>query len=135
MNTANRMGEQRNKKRFKTIKIMKTYNTLDEIFKDARTHQVTAQELLNGRTHVNGEWQAIALSNSLRKQICECLSEMFGGRKGTKQRVYTTLMYSRPQHWGLARAVISDYGKGARLEYMAGQDQPWENKEIRNALK
>jgi hypothetical protein len=38
---------------------MKTYSTLDELFADAGTHQVTAQELLNGRTYVCGEWQAI----------------------------------------------------------------------------
>jgi len=114
---------------------MKTYNYLQDIFNDAGTHQVTAQELLNGRTHIKGQWQEITLTDELRREICHTLSEMYGGRATTKQRVFSNLMQGRRQHWGLQRTVICDYGKGARLRYIAGQDQVWENNEIRKALK
>lgn len=114
---------------------MKTYNSLQDIFNDAGTHQVTAQELLNGRSHVCGKWQEIKLTDELRREICHTLSEMYGGRTATKQRVFRNLMHERRQHWGLQRTVIFDYGKGAHLTYIAGQDQVWENNEIRKALK
>ena len=114
---------------------MKTYNTLQEVYNDTRPHQVTAQELLNGRTHVNGNWGEITISSELRKEICQTLSEMYGGRQVTKHRVYNNLLSEHRQHWGLGRTVIEDYGNGAHLIYITGQDQSWENKAIRNDLK
>lgn len=115
---------------------METFKTLDEIYSATRPHQVTAQELLNGRTHLtDGGWQEIKLSPELRQEICQKLSEQFGGRTNTKERVFRSLMRENRQHWGLSRTVIEKYGeRPAYLCYIAGQDQTWENKEIRKVL-
>jgi hypothetical protein len=41
-----------------------------------------------------------------------------------------------PQHWGLGRFVLSKYNKGpVSIEYITGQDQTWEFREIRKALR
>jgi len=114
---------------------MKTYNSLQDIFNDAGTHQVTAQELLNGRTHVCGEYQEIALTPLLRFEVCRTLANMYGGTLKTQIAVFSRLMHTRPQHWGLQRTILTDYGTGARLQYVVGQDETWENNEIRKALK
>ena len=112
------------------------YNNLDQIFADAGTHQVTAQELLNGRTHVRGEWQAITLTDELREQIISKVAETAGGRERTKVRVYNRLRFERPQHWAIARFLLSKYGDSpAHLSYCAGQDQTWEMKALREYLK
>jgi hypothetical protein len=114
---------------------MKTYSNLQELYNDSKPHQITAQEILNGRTYINGQWQEITLSPDFRREICETLSELYGGRQTTKNRVYRNLLNERRQHWGLGRTVVCDYGSGAHWSYIAGQDQQWESNEIRKALK
>lgn len=116
---------------------MKTYNTLDELYQDAKPHQVTAQEILNGRTWVLGEWQEIAITDELKEHVCKSLADKFGGRSDTKQRVFRSLMRERRQHWGLKRTVVEKYEHGtpAFIGYIAGQDMLSECKAIRNALK
>jgi hypothetical protein len=110
--------------------------TLDEIFKAAGTHQVTAQELLNGRSRLNDKWQEFQIPHTLRGQICQRLSEIFGGVKATQERVYSHLMNEQRQHWGLKRVFLEKYSdKPAFISYCAGQDMPAEIKEIRNSLK
>lgn len=111
------------------------FMTLDELFKAAGTHQVTAQEILNGRSHVNGQWQEIEIPHTLRGQVCQRLSEIFGGVKATQERVYAHLMNEQRQHWGLKRVFLEKYDGPAFLSYCAGQDMPAEIKAIRNDLK
>jgi len=112
------------------------YTTLDQIFEDAKSHQVTGQELLNGRTHICGKWQEINLSDELREQVITKVAETSGGRAQTKNRVYGVLRYGKPQHWALSRFLLVRYSPSpARLSYYAGQDQTWEMKDLRNSLK
>lgn len=115
---------------------IKIFMTLDEIFKAAGAHQVTAQELLNGQTRVHDKWQEIELPHTLRGQICQRLSEMFGGVKATQERVYKHLMEEQRQNWGLQRVFLEKHGdRPAHLAYCAFQEMPREIKSIRNALK
>lgn len=115
---------------------MKTINSFQQAHDLDKTHQVTAQELLNGRTYISPEgWQNIELTDNFKMQLCNCLSKLYGGRKATKKAIYRHLMNERRQHWGLSRTVIKDYGKGARLVYITGQDQTFEYNAIRTALK
>jgi hypothetical protein len=118
------------------MKKIKTFMTLDELFRAAGTHQVTAQEILNERTHVYGNWQEIQIPHTLRGQVCQRLSEIFGGVKSTQERVYANLMKDNRQHWGLKRVFLEKYGNSsAHLSYCAGQDMLEEIKSIRNDLK
>lgn len=114
---------------------MKTFSTLDELFAAANGHQVTGQELINGRTHVFGEWQDILLSDALKNEVICQISELFGGRETSKSYIRYNLRSSKPQHWGLSRVVISKYKDSpARLEYITGQDFTYESRVIRNYL-
>ena len=119
---------------------MKTYKNLDEIYEDTRPHQVTVRELLNGRTYFNGhgerlEWGEINMTPELRDIICRTVADKVGGYKETKDSVFYRLKWERPQHWGLDRFVIEKYSKDAYISYIAGQDMPWEMREIRKSLK
>jgi hypothetical protein len=114
---------------------MKTFSTLDELFAAAGGHQITGQELINSRTHVFGEWQDIELSDELKNEVINQISELFGGREMSKSYIRHNLRSSRPQHWGLSRVVISKYEDSpARLEYITGQDFTYESRVIRNYL-
>lgn len=113
----------------------KTYKTLDAIYKDAQPHQVTAQELLNGRTRLHDDWKEFNLSPELKESICLRLSEIFGGREKTQNAVYRSLMNGKRQHWGLGRTVIENYSGVAKLHYIAGQSMPEEIAAIRKDLK
>jgi hypothetical protein len=114
---------------------MKTFNTLQELYDATQPHQVTAQHVINRRAWVEGEWQDIELSPELHQSMCDDISELFGGRQATKDAIYRRLYRERPQHWGLDRTVIFDYGRGAKWRYITGQDQTWEDRQIRNDLK
>jgi len=115
---------------------MKTIKSLKQIERLSGSHQVTAQELINGRLYTEKEgWIDIQLTNDFKEEFISAISEMYGGYKETKRRIKNTLRYEKPQHWGLTRTVIYNYGKGPRWTYITGQDQSWENREIRNYLK
>ncbi len=115
---------------------MKTINSLQQAYDLCKGHQVTAQELINGRAYINGEgWQDIELDSDFKSQLADLLSELYGGHSKTKNAVYNTLKYGTPQHWGLSRTFIEDYGTGAQIKYCAGQDYIWECNAIRTALK
>jgi hypothetical protein len=119
------------------VKRKKVYSTLEEIYSATQGHQVTAQELLNGRTQINGVWGPIELTEELRKEICTKLSDIFGGRAQTKTRVFNTLLRERRQNWGLSRVFLEKYPRhniGAHLHYCAGQDMPSEIRQIRKEL-
>lgn len=113
---------------------MKPFNTLAEVLEAAQEHQVTAQELLNGRSHVYGQWQDIELTDEFRDKICEEVSQLYGGRYETRRTICNILKYGRVQHWGLSRTVITNYHNNPRWYYIAGQDHPYELKQIRKQI-
>lgn len=120
------------------VKRRKVYSTLEEIYAATIGHQVTAQELLNGRTQIKGHWGPIELTSELRKEICSKLADIFGGRAQTKTRVFNTLLHERRQNWGLSRVFLEKYPRhniGAHLSYCAGQDMPSEIRQIRKELQ
>jgi len=113
-----------------------TFENLDQVYAAAYPHQVTAQELLNGRSRVFDEWQEITISNDLREEVINTVVEAAGGRARTKNDTRYCLRNERPQHWAIDRFLLSKYGDSpARLSYCAGQDQTWEMKNLRNYLK
>jgi len=112
---------------------MKTFNTLDEIFDNA-TGQITAQQLINERAHICGEWQNIKLSDELKRELSILITEICGGQEKTKSYVKYTLNNSSPQHWGLDRIILSRYGATAKFSYCAGQDYLSELSTIRKFL-
>lgn len=117
-------------------KTLPMFDTLDELFEAARPHQVTGQEILNGRSRVFDQWQEIAISEELREQVINRIVDQSGGRHTTKAAVYRTLRNGRPQHWALSRFLLSKYGdRPAHLSYCAGQDMTYEMKQLRNDLK
>lgn len=114
---------------------MKTIKTLKQAYKLSLS-QVTVQELINGRMYTSKGWEDVKLSNELKNEIAETVSNYLGGIKRTKERVYNNLMYGKPQHWGLKRFVIECYkNKPPYITYITGQDTTWEMKAIRAALK
>lgn len=116
---------------------MKTLKNLDQVYKLAGKHQVTAQELLNDRLYIDGKgWSEVKLTPEFRVNLVNNILDILGGRTNTRQQMERRLMFEKPQHWGLGRILLSNYNnKGARLSYCAGQDMTWELREIRNALK
>jgi len=118
---------------------MKTFKNLNEVFAAANPHQVTAQELLNGRTYLEGKgWTNVKISDELRESIISTIAETAGGREQTKVKTYRTLRSSNPQHWAIARFLLSSYKQvrngDAYFSYCAGQDQVWEMRELRKHL-
>lgn len=116
-------------------KTITVFESLNEVLA-ATDHQITAQELLNGRMYLNGSgWTDIELSNTLKEQVANEVSELLGGRNNTKAQVKRALLHRRPQHWGLERVILEKYGKEPFLSYCAGQDYTWETNNIRTYLK
>lgn len=114
----------------------KVFNTLTDLLNNT-DQQITGQQLINRRVYLKGEgWANIEFTDELREQICNDIAETLGGRNATKQSIKNTLRYGTPQHWGLSRILLSQYGNGTpRLKYCAGQDYRAETKAIRNYLK
>lgn len=111
---------------------MKTAKKLKDLFKIAEGRQLTAQAVLNERIYAKD----FKLSDELREQIANDVSDVLGGHASTKNAVFNSLNASRPpQHWGLNRILLDDYGRGPRWTYCAGQDYPAELNQIRNHLK
>ena len=111
------------------------FETLEQL-KAAETGQITAQQLLNGRGHVSGQWQSIEMSDDLRAEVIEAIVTLVGGRGDTPNRVRRCLSIERPQHWALDRFFVEKYGdKPAKLRYCAGQDQTHEMRILRDYLK
>jgi len=115
---------------------MKTIKNLEQAYRYAG-NQITAQDLINGRMyHKLKGWVNVKLTPEFEAEIAEQLSELYGGIRRTKAQVFRTLLYSRPQHWGLSRTMLVKYNKQpARWDYCAGQDYPSEMNIIRTALK
>lgn len=114
---------------------MKTFNSYAEILA-ATDMQISAQNLINGRMHTKDEgWTDFEITSELREKFADEVSELYGGRIKTKSAVYSSLRYGRPQHWGLGRTFLENYGNNPRFRYCAGQDYPYELNQIRTALK
>jgi hypothetical protein len=114
---------------------MKKFTTLEELFEATKGHQLSVQEVINRRAHINGEWQGFDLSEELSEEIINRTVEVLGGQHRTKYAMYNTLRRSTPQHWGLARIFIEKYGDSPiRFSYCAGQDYPAELAQIRKYL-
>jgi hypothetical protein len=114
---------------------MKKFTTLTELFEATKGHQLSAQELINRRSMINGEWQNFEVSDELSEEINDKIIEVLGGQHRTKNTMYNVLRRSSPQHWGLGRIFIEKYGDSPiRFSYCAGQDYPAELAQIRKYL-
>lgn len=114
---------------------MKHFNTLLELFTAAKGHKINAQELINRRAHINGEWQNFTVSDELSAEINDKIVEVLGGQAKTMNAIRRVLKYSTPQHWGLGRIFLESYGgETPKFRYCAGQDYPAELQQIRKYL-
>jgi hypothetical protein len=114
-----------------------TLNNYKDVFKYvSNTHQVTVQELLNGRTRggKRDNWVNVNVSDELREQVIDDLLDTLGGRETTKGKIRSLLSYHTPQHWGLNRMHIVKRSNGIVVSYCAGQDYPAELAQIRKDL-
>ena len=112
---------------------MKTIKTLKQLAKICGKHQINAQEVLNERICSEKEgWITVKIDPDLRVSVCNDLSELYGGHHRTRINVFNTLLYARPQHWGLSRTLLNS---DLTWSYCAGQDYVWECAEIRKCLK
>lgn len=114
---------------------MKKLETLEQIYDEISSyHQVTAQELLNGRTYLpETGWSDVELSFPMKVEIVNRIVEIAGGREKQKTSMRFRLMQERPQHWALDRFVVAKYSV-VKLIYIAGQDQSYEMKQLRKYL-
>jgi len=112
---------------------MKTIKSLNQLYKCAGAHQVTAQEVLNERTYINGAWQSIKVAPELQSEIIETIINTAGGWQKTKANMRRTLD-ERPQHWALARFLLEKYKGPAFFSYCAGQDMTSEMRHLRTYL-
>jgi hypothetical protein len=114
---------------------MKKFTTLEELYSATNGHQLSAQELINRRSMIYGEYQNFEVSDELSEEINGRIIEVLGGQHRTKNTMYNTLRRSTPQHWGLCRIFIEQYGDSPiRFSYCAGQDYPAELAQIRKYL-
>lgn len=114
---------------------MKHFNTLPELYAAANGRQINAQEILNRRANIDGEWQDFTVSDELSAEINDKIVELLGGHGKTMNAMRRVLRYSTPQHWGLGRIFLESYGgENPRFRYCAGQDYPAELQQIRKYL-
>jgi hypothetical protein len=118
----------------KTVTVL-VFNNLNELFEATKGHQLTAQEIVNGRSYINGNWQNFELANDGKANIMDLITETLGGHKKTKESIFNSLMWARPQHWGLSRVFFRNYDGKILCSYCAGQDHTWELNQIRKAIK
>jgi hypothetical protein len=120
----------------KTItKTMLTFATLAELYEATKSGQLTGQQVINGRAYINNQWQDFELDSEARKHVFLMISTILGGRLKTREQVFDSLMWGRPQHWGLSRIFFREYEKNIICSYCAGQDYTNEIKQIRNSIK
>lgn len=112
--------------------IISNYTELQEF---CGTHQITAQEVLNGITYGKAEgqdkadWQDITIAPEFRKQIISDLCAVYGGRKPDELKRAFNCTYP-PQHWAIGRTFYEATG----WAYCAGQDYPSELNQLRKYL-
>lgn len=114
---------------------MKTINSFEHLYSLVGNHQVTAQELFNGRTYLGIRgYSEIRLKESFREEILVLLSNMYGGHKKTREAIYRNLKRENRQCWGLERTVCCKRGGKYGMQYVAGQDYVSETRAIRREL-
>ena len=106
------------------------------------TGQLTAQQLINGRIRTKKGWESFKKTDELDKEVAKLVSELLGGWAQTKKKVFNSIYYGSPQHWGLRRIHFDKYKsqKDRRknyiaISYFAGQDYSSELNIIRTAIK
>lgn len=115
---------------------MKTIKNYKQLKKLSVTHQVTAQEIINSRLYITETgWTTVMFPPEFMKQFADEVSFLLGGREKTKRDVRRTILFSKPQHWGLSRVILSEYDGNIGWEYIPGQDGTWEKNRIRTYLK
>jgi len=108
----------------------KTINSLQHLERVA-DGQITAQKLINRRLNINGKgWCDITYKDNLYFEICQKIADVLGGRGDSHKNILNTMLFSRPQMWGLDRIILN---KG-KFSYCAGQDYPSELRSIRKFL-
>ena len=108
-----------------------------DLLKFGEENQVTAQQVVNQRLYnkVTG-WTDVIIDGELLSKMANEVSQLLGGRHATRDAVDRNLFFNKPQHWGLERIVLEQYGDNPpRWAYIAGQDYPSEVRAIRNYLK
>lgn len=117
---------------------MYLFDSLEQIVAQCNSgqrHQVTAQEIINRRSFLDGEWQTIDLTDRCEDEFISAVLDILGGWTKNQIRMGYVLRRSKPQHWGLGRIFIEKFGDSpARVTYCAGQDYPYELKQIRQYL-
>ena len=114
---------------------MKVFNNIEELFTATDRQQLTAQEIINRRAHLCGEWQSFEVTQDFLNDFIESICDILGGHQRTKSDIRFNLRRSTPQHWGLSRIILSKYGENpCRWSYCAGQDYPSEITTIRKYL-
>lgn len=112
-----------------------TFYSLQQLAETVKDQTTDMQNILNGQIYIDGAgWTNIILTKNLRMELAGLLSELYGGRAKTKENVRYTLINERPQHWGLSRTYIELRKGQPRIYYITGQDQTWENAQIRKYL-
>lgn len=105
--------------------------------------QLNMQMLINRRLYTKQKnWFSVKLSENCLLEVANHVSTILGGRSTTKTKVFNSVYYGRPQHWGLERIIVSrrkdDKDKRRKkiyISYCAGQDHTWELNTIRNDIK
>ena len=112
-----------------------TFSTLAEVHKAVDDKFPPVQGILNGRLYINNEWASFTITDELRAEIADKVSNHLGGRKKTRERIAWRIRNERFQHWGLGRFCLANYGSGVILEYTVGQwGQVIEFQQIRKEL-
>ena len=108
----------------------RTYKNIDNLAKNVS--QVTAQTLISQRAYFNGVgWEEI--NNLMTDEIAQEIADLLGGRNATKETIVRVLTTQRFSAWYLERIIYDE--KRKQWTYCAGQDYPYEIKQIRNDLR
>jgi hypothetical protein len=117
---------------------MYLFDSLEQVYAQCNSgqrHQITAQEIINRRTFIDGSWQTIELTSKCEDEFISAILDVLGGWTKNQPLMARVLRNSRPQHWGLSRILFEKYGDSPlRISYCAGQDYPYELKQIRQYL-
>ena len=109
----------------------------EDLLKFGGENQVTAQQVINQRLYNKvTSWTDVIIDGELLSKMANEVSQLLGGRGVTREAVDRNLFFNKPQHWGLERIVLEQYGDNPpRWAYIAGQDYTAEVRTIRNYLK
>lgn len=113
------------------------FDTLEHLFWGAEGHQVTLEEIIQGRSFIGGKWQDVEFSPELKEAAFRACIEIIKGRKETREKMLYALKWGgKLSHWGLRRFFVVKYSHDspARFTYCYGQDRFSEMRSIRAYL-